>query len=239
MAVPQVEAVLFDVFGTVVDWRGGIIRDGEELGREKEIDVDWASFADAWREEYHPSMNRVRQGDVPWTKLDDLHRSSLEKVLDRFDVEGLTEEETDQLNRTWHRLDPWPDSVPGLRRLRESYLVAPLSNGHVRLLANMAKRAEIPWDLVLSAELSRHYKPDRETYLTCAYYLDLSPERVMMAAAHEYDLRGARNAGLHTAFIHRPLEWGQERANEIRKPDESEYDVVADDILDLAEKLGA
>ncbi|MFC7008907.1 haloacid dehalogenase type II [Halalkalicoccus salilacus] len=176
---------------------------------------------------------------MPWRNLDALHRESLERLLDRFDVDELTDGETEHLNRVWHRLDPWPDAVPGLNRLRSDFLVAPLSNGHVRLLTNMAKRAGIPWDLILSAELSGHYKPDEEAYLTAVDLLDLRPEEVVMVAAHERDLEASREAGLRTAYVHRPSEWGPERADEVERPDESAYDVVAEDVVDLAERLGS
>jgi 2-haloacid dehalogenase len=239
MTRPDVEALVFDVFGTVVDWRGGVVRDGERLGETKGLDVDWAAFADAWREAYQPSLARVRQGEIPWRNLDSLHRESLERLLDRFDVDELTDEETEYLTRVWHRLDPWPDSIPGLVRLRSDYVIAPLSNGHVRLLTNMAKRAGIPWDLIFSAELSGHYKPDEETYLTAVEYLDLRPEEVMMVAAHERDLEASREAGLRTAYIHRPLEWGHDGADGVERPDESAYDVVAEDVEDLADRLGS
>lgn len=239
MTLPDVDALVFDVFGTVVDWRSGVVRDGRKLGEAKELDVDWAAFADAWREEYQPSLARVRRGEIPWRNLDALHRESLERLLDRFDVDELTDGETEHLNRVWHRLDPWPDAVPGLNRLRSDFLVAPLSNGHVRLLTNMAKRAGIPWDLILSAELSGHYKPDEEAYLTAVDLLDLRPEEVVMVAAHERDLDASREAGLRTAYVHRPSEWGPERTDEIERPDESAYDVVAEDVVDLAERLGS
>lgn len=239
MTVPDVDALLFDVFGTVVDWRSGVIRDGERLGEAEGLEVDWAAFADAWREEYRPSMDRVRRGEIPWRNLDALHRESLEELLDRFEVDGLTEAEVEHLNRVWHRLDPWSDVVPGLERLRPHYLLAPLSNGNVRLLADMAKRAGIPWDLILSAELSQHYKPDEEVYLTAVDLLDLDVDEVMMVAAHERDLDASREAGLHTAYIHRPLEWGPDEADSAEKPDESAYDIVADDFVELAEQLDA
>ena len=235
MGVSDADALLFDVFGTVVDWRSGVVRDGRALGEEKDLDVDWEAFADAWREEYQPSMERVRKGEIPWRNLDALHRESLEGLLDRFEVDGLSEGEIEHLNRTWHRLDPWPDAIPGLRRLRSEYVVATLSNGHVRLLADMAKRAGIPWDLILSAELSGHYKPDEEAYLTAVDLLDVSPDRVVMVAAHEGDLEASREAGLHTAYVHRPDEWGPDGGSE--KPDASAYDVVAEDFVDLAERL--
>jgi 2-haloacid dehalogenase len=239
MTLPAVNALVFDVFGTVVDWRSGVIRDGERLNEAKGLDVDWAAFADAWREEYQPSLTRVRQGERPWRNLDALHRESLEKLLERFGVDALTDEEIEHLNRVWHRLDPWPDSIPGLNRLRTDYLIAPLSNGHMRLLTNMAKRAGIPWDLILSAELSGHYKPDEEAYLTAVDYLDLQPAEVMMVAAHERDLEATREVGLRTAYIHRPLEWGPERTDDTERPAESAYDVVAEDLVDLAEQLGS
>jgi 2-haloacid dehalogenase len=239
MTGPDVDALVFDVFGTVVDWRNGVIRDGKQLGESKDITIDWAAFADDWREEYHPSLDRVRRGEIPWRNLDALHRESLEELLDRFDVAGLTEEEIAHLNRVWHRLDPWPDAIPGLRRLESQYVIAPLSNGHVRLLTNMAKRAGLPWDLILSAELSGHYKPDEEVYLTAVDLLDLDANEVMMVAAHERDLEASRDAGLHTAYVHRPLEWGPDEADSAEKPDSAAYDIVADDFVDLAERLDA
>jgi len=237
MTPPDVEALVFDVFGTVVDWRSGVIRDGERLGERKGLDVDWGAFADAWREEYRPSMDRVRRGETSWRNLDTLHRESLEELLDRFEIEGLTEAEIEHLNRVWHRLDPWPDAIPGLERLRPHYPLATLSNGNVRLLADMAKRAGIPWDLILSAELSQHYKPDEEAYLKAVELLGHEPEEVMMVAAHEEDLDASRDAGLRTAYVHRPLDWGPERAAEAEMPDGSAYDVVTEDFVDLAERL--
>lgn len=239
MTLSEVDALVFDVFGTVVDWRSGVVRDGERLSKAKGLDVDWAAFADAWREEYQPSLTRVRQGEIPWRNLDTLHRESLDHLLDRFDVDALTEEEIGHLNRVWHRLDPWSDAISGLNRLRSNYLIAPLSNGHIRLLTNMAKRAGIPWDLILSAELSGHYKPAEEAYLTAVDLLDLQPEKVMMVAAHEMDLDASCEAGLRTAYVHRPLEWGSVPAEIVEKPDESTYDIVAEDFVDLAEQLGA
>lgn len=239
MTVPTVDALIFDVFGTVVDWRSGVIRTGKQVDDATDADVDWAAFADAWREEYQPALDRVRQGEIPWQNLDELHRESLNELLDRFGVEGLTTEEKDHLNRAWHRLDPWPDAIPGLRRLKPHYVVAPLSNGHVRLLTNMAKRAGIPWDLILSAELSGHYKPDEEVYLTAVDLLDLDVDEVMMVAAHERDLDASRDAGLHTAYVNRPGEWGLDEADNAEKPDEAAYDIVVDDFIELAECLDA
>lgn len=236
-AVPEVRALVCDVFGTVVDWRAGIVDAGRELGTAKGIDIDWARFADAWRGKYRPSMDRVRRGETPWQNLDALHRASLEELLVEFNVAGLTEQEKDHLNRAWHRLPPWPDSVPGLTRLRAKYVLATLSNGNVALLTNMAKRAGLPWDCILSAELVRVYKPDRAVYQMAADLLGLQPSAVMMVAAHPDDLRAARAAGLRTAYVPRPLEWGTEHPR-AADPDPS-FDIIADDFVQLAEKLGA
>ena len=232
---PVVKALIFDVFGTVVDWRGSVIREGEELGRRKNLDIDWAAFADEWRGRYAPSMDRVRRGELPWMNLDALHRASLEELLEEFGVENLTEEERDHLNKVWHRLDPWPDSVAGLEQMRERYVLATLSNGNVSLLTNMAKRAGLPWDLILSAELVRHYKPDPETYLMVPNLLDLHPEQVMLVAAHPHDLRYAQANGLRAAYVLRPMEHGPGKETE---PADPSFDLVADDFIELAEKLG-
>jgi 2-haloacid dehalogenase len=182
-------------------------------------------------------MAKVRLGELPWTNLDHLNRALLEDLLKRFHIEGLSEAEKDHWNRVWHRLNPWPDSVAGLTRLKKRYTIAPLSNGNVALLTNMAKHAGLPWDLILSAELARHYKPDREVYLTAASLLGLEPGEVMMCAAHTVDLTAARACGLRTAFIHRPSEFGPAGKADDAKP--GDFDVVSRDILDLASKLGA
>ena len=235
MGVSDVKALVFDVFGTVVDWRGSVIREGEELGRKENLDVDWAAFADEWRGRYAPSMDRVRRGELPWTNLDALHRASLEELLGEFGIEGLSEAERDHLNKAWHRLDPWPDSVAGLARLKERYIISTFSNGNVALLTNMAKRAGLPWDLILSAELVRHYKPDPETYLMPPDLLDLRPEQAMLVAAHPSDLRAAQTHGLRAAYVLRPLEWGPGGEAE---PADPSFDLVVDDLIELAEKLG-
>ncbi len=234
---PRIKALTFDVFGTVVDWRSSVIRECEALGERKGVTRDWARFADEWRGGYAPAMDLVRKGGLPWTNIDTLHRMVLDRLLTEFEIDGLTEEEKDDLNRAWHRLSPWPDSLQGIERLRTRYVVATLSNGNVSLLVDMAKNAGIVWDCVLSSELAGHYKPDREVYLTAASLLGLEPGEVMMAAAHRDDLEAARSFGLGTAFISRPLEFGPEG-----KPDtasEGEFDIVAGDIIGLAEKLGA
>jgi 2-haloacid dehalogenase len=232
MHVPK--ALVFDVFGTVVDWRTSIVLEGEDLGRKKNLDVNWAAFADAWRSRYAPSMEGVRSGKIPWTKLDDLHRASLEDLLREFGVEGLSEQEKDHLNRVWHRLDPWPDAFEGLTRLKNSYVIAPLSNGNVALLVDMAKKAGLPWDLILSAELVRRYKPDPETYLMASELLDLRPDQVMMVAAHVDDLRAAQEIGLRAAYVPRPLEFGY--GGEVAPPDPS-FDLVAGDFIELDREL--
>jgi 2-haloacid dehalogenase len=232
--MPDPEALVFDVFGTVVDWRSSIIREGEELGRRKRLDVDWAAFADAWRSRYAPSMERVRRGEIPWTKLDDLHRASLEELTREFGIEGLSEGEKDHLNRVWHRLEPWPDAVAGLILLKRRHVIAPLSNGNVSLLVNLAKRAGLPWDLIISAELIRLYKPDPETYLLAPYLLDLHPEQVMMVAAHADDLHAARENGLKTAYVPRPLEFGPGSAAE---PADPPFDLVVSDFIQLDRAL--
>ncbi|BBL81045.1 dehalogenase [Rubrobacter xylanophilus] len=239
MAPAEVKALLFDVFGTTVDWRSGVTRAGEELERRKGEDlrgVDWAAFADAWRAEYRPSMDRVMRGEIPWTNLDGLHRASLEALLRRFGISELSEEEKEFLVCAWHRLDPWPDVVEGLRRLRRRYIVAPLSNGNVALLTDMARRAGLPWDLILSAEWVRRYKPDPATYLLLPRLFSLRPGQAMMVAAHPDDLHGARRAGLRTAFVPRPLEFGPGGPTQ---PAEGPFDVVAEDFVELAERLGA
>lgn len=235
--VGGVKALVFDTFGTVVDWRGSIIAEGAAWGKTKGITIDWARFADRWRSGYAPAMDKVRKGEMPWTKLDALHRTLLEDLLKEFGITGLTEEEKDHWNRVWHRLKPCPDSVAGLARLKKKFTIAPLSNGNVSLLADMAKNAGLPWDLILSAELARHYKPDREAYLTACELLSLKPAEVMMTAAHRSDLEAARSFGLRTGFIHRPNEYGPTRQADAAKP--GDFDVVSDDMLDLASKMGA
>jgi 2-haloacid dehalogenase len=231
------KALIFDTFGTVVDWRGSIIAEGAVWGKAKGLTIDWGRFADRWRAGYGPSMDKVRKGELPWTKLDVLHRMLLEDLLKEFHITGLTEEEKDQWNRVWHRLKPWPDSVAGLTRLKKKFIIAPCSNGNVALLTNMAKHAGLPWDAILGAEVARHYKPDRETYLTSVDLLGLKPEETMMTAAHRGDLMAARSFGLKTGFIHRPNEYGPTRKPDTASP--GDFDVVSSDMVDLAAKLGA
>lgn len=231
----DIRCLAFDVFGTVVDWRSSVIREGESLGRARGLDVDWAAFADAWRAGYAPSMNRVRQGRLSWTSLDQLHRITLDRLLEEFGIDGLSEADKANFNRAWHRLKPWPDAVNGMHRLRERFTLTTLSNGNMSLLVNMAKQAGLPWDCVLSAELARHYKRDPEVYRMAARLLDLSPQQIMMVAAHQDDLKAAHSEGLHTAFVMRPLEFGPQA-----RPDltiDPSFDYVANDFHDLADQL--
>jgi 2-haloacid dehalogenase len=232
----SVKVLAFDVFGTVVDWRSSLIAEGEQLGKTKGLNVDWAAFADAWRAVYRPSMDRVQKGELPWTKLDVLHRMSLEENLKKFQIEGLGEDEKAHFNQVWHRLKPWPDSVPGLQRLKSQFIITTLSNGNISLLTNMAKHAGLPWDCILSAENVRHYKPDREVYLSVPALFDLKPDEVMMVAAHERDLESAQRYGLRTAFVHRPLEHGPGKTAPM--PPADKYNFFARDFVDLASQLG-
>jgi 2-haloacid dehalogenase len=232
-----IKALVFDVFGTVVDWRTSITHEIDVLAKRKGLSIDGARFADAWRAGYGPSMNRVRKGELPWTKLDRLHRITLDKILVDFGITMLSGTEIDHLNRAWHRLRPWPDAVSGLTRLKKKFTIAPLSNGNISLMTDMAKHAGLPWDCILGAELVQHYKPDREVYQSAADFLDLKPEEVMMVAAHQGDLRAAQTVGLRTAFVTRPLEFGPDG-----KADEKTdfpVDMSARDFNDLAGQLGA
>ena len=230
-----VKALVFDVFGTVVDWHGSVAREVRGLAQEKGLRVNAVKFAKAWRAGYRPAMDRVRSGELPWTKIDHLHRTILEGLLPKFDLRGLGEEEIDHLNRAWHRLQPWPDARAGLARLKRRHVIATLSNGNVALLVNMARHARLPWDCILSAEVVRHYKPDPETYLGAADLLGVRPQELMMVAAHKDDLRAARACGLRTAFVARPREHGPgARADVSRDP---AFDLHARDFLDLARQL--
>jgi 2-haloacid dehalogenase len=230
----NVKALAFDVFGTVVDWRSSIIRELEQFGESHGLQRDWSAMADNWRAGYAPAMDRVRRGELPWTRIDDLHRMILVELLDGVSV---SDDDVDQLNRAWHRLDPWPDSIAGLTRLKQKFTITTLSNGNLSLLTNMAKRAGLPWDCVISAELFHHYKPDREAYLGCADLLGVAPDELMLVAAHPGDLKAARAAGLATAYVHRPLEFGPDsKPNRVEPGD---FDFVATDFVDLADQIGA
>jgi 2-haloacid dehalogenase len=231
--MPQPPTVLaFDTFGTVVDWHGSIAREVRALHPE----VDGDAFARAWRDGYQPAMQRVRSGELGWTLIDDLHRLVLDEILPRFGLQTMPEAARRQLNKAWHRLDPWPDVLAGLARLKSRYTICTLSNGNIGLLANMAKRAGLPWDCILSAEVFRAYKPDPATYLGVARVFDLPPEQVMLVAAHHSDLAGARACGLQTAYIERPLEFGPGHAKDVSPRPGN--DLHCRDFGDLADQLG-
>jgi 2-haloacid dehalogenase len=229
---PVIKAIVFDVFGTCVDWRSSVADEVNALAKRKGFTVDGAKFADAWRAQYGPTMNRVRAGELPWTRLDQLHRLSLDRLIVDFGLKGLTEAETAELNRAWHRLRPWPDVVSGLTRLKSQFIIAPLSNGNISLITNMARNAGLPWDCILGAELVRHYKPDLEVYRSAYELLDLDPGQVMMVAAHLGDLKGAAAVGLKTAFVPRPQEYGPGGKAELEP--EAWVDVTAKDFNQLS-----
>lgn len=235
----QVKALVFDVFGTVVDWREGIARDAAPfLARHGATGIDPRAFADAWRRRYQPAMEECRAGRRPFTRLDVLHRENLELVLrdHGLDTTRIGEAELAEMNHAWHRLDPWPEAVAGLTRLRRKYVLAPLSNGNIALLLNMARRAAIPWDAILGAEVAQAYKPEPAAYLRTAEVLGIRPDELCLVAAHNGDLKAARGCGLKTAFVTRPTEHGPGQTTDI-EPSEA-WDVVARDFQDLAGKLG-
>jgi 2-haloacid dehalogenase len=237
MLADELEALVFDVFGTCVDWRGSIIREGEAIGRARGLTVDWSAFADEWRREgYIRGIARIRAGEMPYVGSDVLFRRKLDELLPKFGVSGLSEDEVAHFSNAWRRLDPWSDTVEGLRRLKTRYVISPLSNGSFATLTGMAKRAGMAWDCIISTELRQTFKPEREAYMLAATLLDVRPEQVMLVAAHDSDLKAARSFGLHTALIPRPLEWGP-NAPPLPAPDPS-FDIVANDFLELAGQLG-
>ena len=231
----NIRALLFDVFGTVVDWRSSIIAEGAEINRRKNLSVNWADFVDEWRGLYQPSMDAVRNGERPWTILDVLHRESLDLLMEKHQLNGWSESETDHLNKAWHRLTPWEDSSAGLHRLKEKYTIGTCSNGNVALIVDMAKHSDLPWDMVLGAEVTGYYKKQPEAYLTSVRMLGLAPDQVLMVAAHNDDLYAAEALGLKTAFVARPMEYGPNQDKDF-KADKS-WTFVAKDFLDLAEQL--
>ena len=236
----HVKALVFDVFGTVVDWRGSIIRETKAFASANKLQIDATAFADAWRAGYQPAMAKVRSGELGWTKIDDLHRMILEELLVRFRVKGLSEAKIDHLNRVWHRLRPWPDTRAGLKALKKHRVIATLSNGNVSLLVNMARAGGLPWDCIFSGESFRHYKPDPETYLGACEWLSLDPARVMMVAAHKNDLFAAKACGLATAYVDRPKEFGPgvKKDAKAERAYERSIDLSASDFRDLAKRLG-
>jgi 2-haloacid dehalogenase len=236
-AFANVQALVFDVFGTVVDWRSGVARESAPFLARYAPNADPGAFADAWRQRYQPAMEEIRSGRRPFARLDVLHRENLEAILPEFGIErsAVSPSELDALNLAWHRLDPWPDSVPGLSRLKQGFIIAPLSNGNIRLMLDMAKRAGLPWDAILGAELAQAYKPSPEAYLRTAETLMLEPEQVCLVAAHNSDLAAARQCGLRTAFIPRPSEHGPGQTTDLGP--EEEWDIVTRDLEDLARGL--
>lgn len=231
------KALLFDVFGTVVDWRSSLIANFTKWGKARGVEGDWAALVDGWRGAYMPSMDDVRKHpERGFVILDTLQRQSIEPLCEKLGIKGLTPEDYDYLTRGWHSLDPWPDSVAGLTRMKKKFIIGPLSNGNVSLLTNMAKHAGLPWDIVLSAEIFGHYKPDREAYLGAASILGLAPSEVMLVAAHNNDLAAAQSHGLGTAFVPRVTEYGPHQVRDF-KPD-GNWDFVARDFNDLASQLG-
>jgi 2-haloacid dehalogenase len=237
MQQTDVRALVFDVFGTCVDWRGSVIRELEAVGRARGLTIDASAMADEWRREgYIRGIARIRAGEAEYVSSDVLFRRKLDELLPKYGVGGLSEQETVQLAHAWRRLDPWPDTVPGLARLKSRFVISPLSNGSFATLTMMAKRAGLPWDAIISTELANTFKPERAAYLLAATLLDARPEQVMLVAAHNDDLRGGQAAGLRTALVRRPLEWGPS-APPPPDPDPS-FDVVADSFLELADKLG-
>jgi len=233
----QLKAVTFDVFGTVVDWRSSIEREMNLLGDEKGFSIDGAEFASAWRSLYQPSMSKVRSGEVPFEPLDALHRKNLDTVLEQYNIDQLSGPEKAYLNRVWHRLDPWPDVIEGLVRLKERYIIGTLSNGNISLIVNMAKHSGLPWDVVLGAEVAGHYKPCPEAYLGSAKTLDLAPHECMLVAAHNADLQAASGCGFRTAFVARPIEYGPGQTTDLSA--DHDFDVIATDFVDLARQLQA
>ena len=229
----SVRALVFDVFGTCVDWRGSVIRALQSTGRS----ADWGAMADDWRREgYIRGIARIRSGETPYVSSDVLFRRKLDELLPKYNIDGLTEAQVQDLAHAWRRLDPWPDTVVGLQRLKSRYTIATLSNGSFATLTHMAKRAGMPWDCIISTELRQTFKPEREAYLLAPTLLELNPDEVMLVAAHDNDLKGAQRAGLHTALVPRPMEWGPN--GEQPPPPDPSFDFVATDFGDLATQLG-
>lgn len=237
MTAPAIKALTFDVFGTVVDWRNSIAREAEALLATEGHSIDGQAFALAWRARYQPSMEEIRAGRRPFVKLDVLHRENLLDVFRAFGIEGVSEATIDHLNRAWHRLAPWPDVTAGLERLKQRYIIAPLSNGNVALMVNLAKHSGLPWDVILGAEVAQAYKPDPEAYKRAAALLDLDPAECLMVAAHNGDLVAAAATGMKTAFVARPDEYGSAQTADFSA--EHAFDVIAGSFGDLADQLGA
>ena len=233
--MPQIKALLFDVFGTVVDWRTGVSSVATKLQKKYKIQFDSSEFADSWRAEYQPAMEEVRSGRRQFIILDELHRENLSRIKKKYQLDLITEEDEDKLIKSWHQLPGWPDSTEGLKRLKKRFTIASQSNGNVALIVNMAKHSDLPWDVVLGAEVAKHYKPTPDSYKVACNMLGLNTNECMMVAAHNSDLKAARDQGLKTAFVLREKEHGPLQTTDL-KPD-SEWDYVCKDFIDLAKKL--
>jgi 2-haloacid dehalogenase len=231
----DLNVLAFDVFGTVVDWRGGVVAEMDAIAKERQLTVDAGSFADAWRRKYLPYLNRIRSGEMPWQVLDGVHRASLRELLSELSIQSLTEADIDRLVFAWHHLPPWPDAVEGMSRLRSHYVLTTLSNGGMAHLVELNRAAGLPFDCVLSVELVRTYKPDPRVYRLVPDLLAVAPDEAMMVASHSYDLAAAAEQGMRTAFVRRPREWGTGKPEKL----DISVDIVADDFLDLASQLGA
>ncbi len=236
----SVKALTFDVFGTLVDWYTSIAHEGQQLEARTQVTADWHQFALDWRAGYGPALQQVNQGELPWQPMDDIHRRLLDGLLPRYGLRGLTEGEIHHFNLAWHRLQAWPDVQEGLTLLRPHYRIAPLSNGNVSLLIDLARFNDWRWDCILSCELAREYKPRPAVYQTAARLLGLEPRQVMMVAAHEQDLAGARRAGLRTAYVSRPEEYGPSRVHrhDMDAARSQAFDFYARDLVDLAQQMG-
>jgi 2-haloacid dehalogenase len=232
-----VTALVFDTWGTVVDWRGSMLDELRALGRRRDLRIDWETFLEEWRSAYEPSKQKVNSGELPWTKMEVFYRQALVQLIGKHNIHGLGEDDIEHLNRAWTRTRPWPDSVAGLTLLKRRYILSPLSNASFSWLIDIARFAGLPFDCIISAENAGCYKPRPEVYLTAVNLLGRKPEQVMLVAAHNYDLHAARSLGLRTAFIPRPTEFGQYQSKD-RQAEES-WDVIAEDMIDLARKLGA
>lgn len=238
----KVKALLFDVFGTVVDWRSGIANEVKKIANKYSITIDALGFADSWRAEYQPAMEEIRKGNRSFTILDILHMENLKKISSRFGLDKLSSDDFDLLVKAWHRLPGWPDSSEGLNKLKTKFIIATQSNGNIALMVNMAKYSNLNWDVILGAEVVGHYKPEPEAYLKACRALHLNPEECMMVAAHDDDLKAASLQGMKTGYVHRPYEYGKDKLFDISevndyKGDRS-WDFISKDLNDLAYQLG-
>jgi len=236
MAHTEIKALLFDVFGTVVDWRGSIIREMTRYGKTQQNHQNWEQFALDWRALYQPAMEGIRSGERGYVKLDQLHRENLQQLVDKYELQALSEEQLDYVNRVWHRLQPWADVLPGMNRLKKNYVLASLSNGNVELIINMARHSAIAWDMILGSETAQGYKPQDKVYIHGAQMLGLQPEQCMMVAAHNDDLQAARSLGFKTAYINRPYEYGNAQNSDLQA--EQDWDIIGEYMTDIADALG-